>query len=582
MNFLLFAFFSLQTVKDDIDLYANTEFAPNLHLPGVYHKKSMRKLLDDKQYKLYDEPAIKDIQKDIKERTPFKVFYDLEQILEGNDPNQCKFVGQEVNWSQNIDYTCKEQDIFTDVKKKVLNETLDNVRKYVERIMSVRHKLLKLKPYIKDDLSYFPPETMDVDHYVKFWVRPFKSTIIAGSFITNCDSENYRPTQSQIVLAARFIPTVTQNYDTVPRSFFNVMFHELMHSIGMINVFIPYWINQKTGYRMRPTETIKIYNDTYGKKHMMVCTPYAKKVAQKYLKRTKTDDGRELCLEFEDLGGQGTEYTHPKATIYRQDAMVGVNPLDGVISPVMCSLIADIGYYSVNWSMCEKITWLTDNILTKDEIHNMGSKPTYKTFPKRYIYEPNSSFVSHDLRGYTPYMRILPYNVTKDRFDIIKYDNLYIPPDGIIGTTKAYDFALLKNPKVPCQKNQWAMHYINDTGLQAFCTNSSLKNSIFTFLDLEDNEHQCKNGENVAANGIVYICPDLNLIQKVMNYLGPDMQGYESIDFSEVNVKLILLIVTPICAAIVLISIITTTVLCIRKLRNNREKSPTVLTTHIV
>lgn len=560
----LFVAFSTETVQDDINLYENIDFPPNIHMKSVYHQKSSRILLNQNDF--YSKPVIPNIKEEIANRKPFIVYFDVEQTLTEYDKNQCHEVGQKINWMFAPNYTCKEIDIFTDEKKKALNITLQNVKNYIEKMLSVKHELINLSNQVRPDLGYEVPSLqMDVDHYIKVWVRPFNDNTIGASGIINKSESTQRPVHSEFFLSSKYIPSVAQSRETIPRSYFNVLFHEFSHSIGMLDDFIPYWVNQETGYRIPQNESIRRYTDKYGQNHMMVCTLNAKRVAQQLLKRNKTDDGMEMCLEFEDLGGSGSIYTHPKATIYRQDVMAGINPHDGVISPVICSLLADIGFYSVNWSMCEKITWLSDELLSYDEIQNLSRKPTYKTFPKRYIYEPNTSFVAHDLRGYMPYVLIYPYNITKDVFKIAKYEDLYIPPTRFCSGTSLYDYAMLKNPTNPCQRNQWAMQYKNESGVQAFCSNSSLSNGKFTFLDINNKKHKCMNGESVNSDGITYYCPDLELMQKVINYLGAD---YFIDDFKTKRMNLLYYVIIPSVGLLIVIILIIVILISVKKLRS--------------
>lgn len=536
--FFLLAALGRQTLQDDIDLYSNIELLHNIDLRQFSAPKTQKKLFARRPRE--NKPVIPNIQEEIKIRKPIRVYFDTEEVFSGKYPNTCRKVGQVIvsPLLNNANYTCTEVDIFTEEKQAALAQIFENLKSYLGKMIQVKHEEIELTGSKEPLFAYERPKNIkDVDHYIKVFISATGLNIIAGSAPVHSDPVTKRPWESAFAINARLIPTVAQDHDSIPRDYFNVMFHEVMHSLGMNINHLQFWINPNTGYLYNEEEAIRVTQDKFEKMTFHICTPNAKRIAQKYLKRTKTDDGYEYCMEFEDLGGPGTSYTHPKGSIYRQDIMVGTNPRDGIISPVVCSLIADMGYYNINWSMCKETTWLSDQLLTDEELQNMARKPVYKTFPKRYQYTPNTSFVSHDLRGYSDYVKLLPYDMELDKFQVKKYGDLYIPPNRFMSNTGTYDYAMLKNPKSQCQRNQWAMHYVNSSGLQAYCANSSLSKGVFYFLDLANQRQTCKNGEIVRVDNEIYICPDLDLMKKVIKFYGTDyfiyLDGVEPDNYDE-------------------------------------------------
>lgn len=532
--FVFLLSFTLSTVEEDIEMYANTEFDPPLHLGSkLSNRKALGDTIDvDAIQKILSSRRIAVTESDLFTRKPFRLIFDYDDAVSGADNFQCKYVGQEIAWSLNPQYTCKEEDILTDQKRESLIQTLKNVEKFISKFLKIRHSKMTLTPYFYGVDNYFnpPKKEFDVDHYVVVSVRSFSGFTIAGSLVTAHDNKTLRPLQSSIFINPRYIPSVPQDFDSIPRNYFNTLFHECMHSLGLINDDYYLWFDKRTGKTYDAKSFINYFHvDKYNKTFLQLCSPKATEVAQKLLKRKTNWAGIKQCLEMEDNGGPGTIYSHPKATIFRQDLMTGTAPIDGKLSPVLCALMDDIGFYTVNWNVCERLSWIDSYFYTDKEIHKMSEKPARSAFPASHYYKPNSSFLAHDLRGYTAWVDIKKYDTEKDEKDIIRYKDLYIPEDKIIGSTATYDYSLIKNPKITCLKNQWAMAVYNGTGVMGMCSESSLgKNGVFTFKDLNGTTHTCKKSQEVKVGDYIYYCPDTDLIKKVIDFqkkLGAPFRG---------------------------------------------------------
>jgi hypothetical protein len=469
-------------------IYANAKFERNDIAPSP-------------KAKLFDSVIIDDKESD---RIPLKVefIYDLQ----GMKGAYCSYEGQVINWTNAIFYKCQKKDLLTNEKEKALKETLNNVREYFSRMIRVKHT----------DLSSigFKPET---DHGVTIQIATYNTTTIGQSGITSYIKKTEMPCRSVITFATDFIPTAAENYDTDERFFFNVCVHELIHSIGFSRSFYESWVDKSTGMKYDDS-FFKFRRGEYQKEFLQLCTPKAKEVAQKRFNKTKDQYGNPFCLEIEDLGGQGTQYVHPKATIFRQELMSGIASYDNVLSEVVLAIIDDMGWYTVNWSMAEPLAWGAKELLSAEELSRFTEKPAWKNLPESYLCHNTKYAVGHDYKSYGKCSGV-DYNIVKDELELKKFGDLYIPDDGFISYNSPFDYTALKIFNNTCGKGKWA--FVNEMGTNGTCLNGEISGDKF-LVKYNNEEIECETGKKIGE----WVCPDPKVIQKIDEFLNKEPYDY--------------------------------------------------------
>ena len=499
LMFLLLSCFSLSTMKEDTEKYKrmfkDIDFEnDDEKIPKRGTRGAGLVIIDDKE----------------SERTPIVI--EIKYNFDEYKDEVCKKVGQVINWSEAINYTCKKEDIFDENKEKALKETMESVTSYFSRILKVKHDRLSIS-----NLPRLAPSNPKADHVIEVTVATFSTTTLGSSKMMIRDYFTSRPLVSQIVFCSSFLPTVAENKNTDERYFFNVCVHETIHSIGFKSSLFNEWVDKSTGLRYK-NPIKKFTRGQYNKVFTSLCTPKAKEVVQRRFGRTTDKYGNELCLELEDNGGSGTELSHPKSTLFRQDLMVGIASHDSVLSEIVLSVLDDMGWYTVNWSMAEQMIWGAKEFVSDEEFKNMIEKPAWKNLPKSYITKPGEINIGIDYKSYGSYEGIT-YNRTTDIYNITQYGDLYLPDDNIIGRNIVYDHVPLQNFDNTCGKDEWA--FVNENRTNATCLKGIFDSGKF-IVEINGDKQECKLGNKVGE----WMCPDPEKIKKIDDYLKQPPHDY--------------------------------------------------------
>ena len=460
------------------------------------------------------------------ERTPFLIDFDTSLVTEGpnRDPKMCLEVGQVVSWSMGVNHTCRETDIFTRQKEEALMGTLNNIAKYINRIIKVKHTDISVQPFQMDeDMMIIPEKNISTaDHYVTIVIRPIDSNMVAGSSVLYINEKTYRPIQSVIMFDPEKLTDEIEDENSDDRYFFNLVFHEFMHSLGMSDLFYTHWINKATGLPYDEKDNIEIYSiPEYPESYFLqICTPKATEVAQRRLGRKTYPWGGRVCMELEDMGGPGTEYAHPKATVYRQDVMAGVpSKGDAVVSEVILALLEDMGWYTVNWPMAQQSTWGAPELLTPEETEKFPLKPVWKNMPSTYLYTPTAIFyLGHDYKSYG-IMSARKYNVTEDPLNFTENGDLYLSDSQYYTLNEVFDYSLIKAVTYSCGKDKWSL--VMTAGIQQmiYCVGGTLYEDYFEF-QYNKTTYQCRTGQTVKVSDYLTVnCINVTKMNLVNNYL---------------------------------------------------------------
>lgn len=461
-------------------------------LPKCTHD-SMQSIIDIKKLKIktpksYPMPF---------SRLPIRQVFDLSNLYNSTDPRVCQKAGQVINWGGR-DEICQADDILTESKLLVLNQTLINVNKYISRML----KVIPIQEgfYLRNltDVYVNPQFITDCDIHITVTSRPFGNTAsLASSFYEFVDAYTGRPIQGAIIINAASIPPIAQNESSFDRIYFTTLLHELIHALGVSYRAIPSWIDPTT-------------NESYNK--MPIIEYSLTKYPHKVFRILQTKHVREFVverfgieyfasnvpagLELEDGGGPGTFGSHPEARVYIDDMFVGLTIGQNYISKLVFALLADTGWYDVNFSMAEKSAWGVGESLKTGPLSTFPNSAPQLSFPPHYlcnISELDSDVCTYDFLGIALCKGIqvdcnLPANEEDQKFCEIREftDPLNI---GLRGKSDIHDYILYKAPYSNSRcadlrlNNDNAYKKGETYGGESMCYMSTLLRSSFSSYD---------------------------------------------------------------------------------------------------
>ncbi|EAY05313.1 GP63-like [Trichomonas vaginalis G3] len=490
------------------------------------------------------------------DRNPIVIEYDISQLLVDDDIFRCIDDEQVINWRYANDYKCDKHDILTDEKLSALYNTIQNLTNYFTTIIRVNHQRHNYNAYndysnairIKENNN-----TVSSDHKITILVRPFEDETIAITKNVQFH-RNGRPLQSILILNPRVIPYQTNRY------FFLLLFHEIVHALGLNEDCFPKWVDRKTGF---PYETHPIVNITYpeykNKVFYELCTPKAREV---FRRRSNSQTG---CLPMEENGETRDRRVHVKGTIFRQDVLAQMVTYDAVVSEVTLAVIEDMGFYSVEWTMAEPMPWGTVEFNANEDFFK---KPSWKHIPDQFKFQSGFDTVSIDLRSYGKH-KSKEFDEESDEFNLTSYGNLYLPIEGdkmnskkseidsekdnsanknnfknnqsqIDNTTNnsqplklkfnvtrypSHDYLPLLRPTKFCKFSEWAFNVIIKGEKKVMCLSSSYNLSHITFS--YGGVHICKSNETfVIDSRRIVICPDALYLKKIADFINQNPRNY--------------------------------------------------------
>ena len=509
--FLLLVGLISSTMEDDTKLYNSVNFIHPKHEETMnYSSLSYKRMAASLLWPMTDKES---------DRRNIQVEFDFSQAY--NDQNSCQKVGQLVTWDTVTNYSCTEADLMTDEKKVALEKTIENLSNYVNRLLKVKHYDISLTKY-KTDYTYIEPPVQKsaADLYVTILIRPYGSTVIATAFQIQRSYITGRNVQSFIVFDPKYIPTAAEDENSDERRFFLTTFHELMHALDLIASSIYFWTDKVNG-KFAYVPTLEFTRSNYkSKTFYQICTPMAKRVISRRLGITKDADGNDICIEIEDMGPSITAKSHTKATLFRQDVMAGIISADSAISEITLALLDDMGWYTVNWSMAQPMTWGAKQLLTTQEADDYTKKPTYRYMPKFYISDTSHPLdLGHDYRSWGKPQPTFEYITSIDMYDIREYGDLYIPEDKVIGQNAPYDYVPLKNYDNVCRGNKFA--YLAKDYSEGKCLETSVEPDQKLKLTISENNFAyCSTKDDIfLINGKEFMCNDPKTIGKIIDFL---------------------------------------------------------------
>ena len=340
-------------------------------------------------------PEIVNIDKslrDISNRTNIRIDFDFGAIMNKIDPVECHTIGQNVSWRFGS-ITCEARHLMNEKRIRSANQTLINLMNFYSKLIKLNRNEEQIHLNWSTELNHeiqMPPtkEYSSSDLHVLVVARPFApdagaSVAAHPAAVSKIDG---RPNQGMLFLNPEGIPDEPEDHIKPEHLFFRALFHELVHILGMEPTLYSNWLNVETGTQWKDKLPLIHYQDPKypGKTFHILATPASKRFAQKRWSRTEFAPGIPMGIELEDGGGEYTALSHPESRVYFNEVMVGrLNP-PMKISEVVMSLLEDMGWYSLDYSLAEPLTWGSGPLMGASILTDFPVKPPQIGFPRGY------------------------------------------------------------------------------------------------------------------------------------------------------------------------------------------------------
>jgi len=313
----------------------------------------------------------------------------IEFYNQANDEFECYEAGQVVNMIGSSEtYTCKSDDVLSKSKKLNLMGSFDNLQQFIQKLIKVDSfdstiPILNVSVY-----GITPPANISNGHlFVSITTRPCSGSAVAYAGPFSFDDNNYRPIQGLINICPKYVPDSVVSYESEENWFFKIVFHELVHVLGLSHILFSKWLNRNTGEEWGEKFPLTQYTDPrFPNKHYSILhTPQCHKYASKRWKSEEFAPGVPMGIEIEDGGGSGTQGSHPESRISNGEVMCGIAQQKLVISDLVLSIIEDMGWYSVDFSYAKPLHWGDFSAFGEAQPNNLHKDPPQKAFPQHYF-----------------------------------------------------------------------------------------------------------------------------------------------------------------------------------------------------
>ena len=245
-----------------------------------------------------------------------------------------------------------------ETKKKVIKETFENVKVYVQGLLKVDRVtepfqlLTHLGPVSRNETAG------NTDLYVTLYPKPYGagSNTLAQATAVSIDQTTMRPIQGLTYVNLAAMPAQSSDFSTTgDRQFFEVAFHELCHVLGIGGNFFQYWLDEN-GQPWGQDKVPMCSYTKHGKTFKFLHTP---KLHKLMVDRWGVEKFHECPagVEIEDFGGTGTAGSHWKLRTFMTEIMVGTTLGYSRISDVTLTALEDTGWYDVDHSRAEMLEW---------------------------------------------------------------------------------------------------------------------------------------------------------------------------------------------------------------------------------
>ncbi|KAI5537059.1 regulation of choline O-acetyltransferase protein, partial [Trichomonas vaginalis G3] len=309
-----------------------------------------------------------------------------------DDERTCKRAGQLVVF-QGVRYICKQEHILSYSKILAIKGTLNNVKSYLERLLTVipfnyNINYVDFRSRYGYETNFGKQSAYGADIVLAVLSRPRQdndATLASAAGLAE-ERTYHRPIFGVVFLNPMAVPDTAQDENSNDSRFFYTCVHEIFHALG---------ISQSDFRHYHPHDSITPHSQIvcsfrkYGRDFSFLVTPYAHKFAVKRFGVEVFVGDDRTCpsgLEIENDGGQGTAGSHLEARSYMSDLMVGMTiqtksgPYSRLTDAVLAVLM-DTGNYKVNWRMGQPLVWGHPESIDGKPIPNFAIGPPQNVFP---------------------------------------------------------------------------------------------------------------------------------------------------------------------------------------------------------
>lgn len=511
------------------------------------------------------------------------------QIFQQIDPHMCKTIGQVVTWTYGT-FKCEYRHMMTEEKLSTLNMTFQKLTNHLQQLLKVDRLSSPFTVRTIGDITITPYKTSD-DLHITAVVRPFEGTLtLASAFSADLNPYDKRPITGGIYINAACIP------DTFTNDFYQTVFHETCHILAISSNLYSNWINPLTQAHYNPVETYTVPG--YPKKTFYVITgPYSKQFAKDHFNITRDIVDFPVGIIIEDQGGTGTALSHPKELYYLTDVMQGFQVPPSRISNVTLSLLADSGWYEVNFSMAEPFPYGNGKTLDGKPLQDFISKPPRQVFPSNYMCDSSESNIcTFDFMGGGKCPDKFSYDCSKSSSGPCSNIKWYDPNEtNIISNLEIFDYQLFPIPyaNMLCydtslnQKYAQLGMYFSNLSMCALsslypnvmpgklipgCFKMTCTESSELYIHVDKQVKKCdEKDEKLKFFGYAgyVVCPDPNRVCRMRRFLGmnntdPGTSTYNLFDYEWV--------VIVVCCVFVIVVFFAASLYCCIQNRIRRRK----------
>ena len=341
-------------------------FLFSLFISQCFHEEFQEKL------DLYGTPIYETAEKE-STRQKIRINFDISPFISNTDSKMCVKQDDNIAYfisSKNI--TCKDEDLVINEKKKLLENKIEDVKNYVEDLVSLNRlkNPINIEPF-KDFADFQLNETtVNADLYVVVGIRPFPDDYEtnSGSVYHPLSLVSGRPTVGAIFINPRFLNKATE------KSLFDELLHQMFHILGLskqiFNTSLITTIeDEKMNYRIVKGN----YSQAFARNRFNADSFFVSK------------PGVELHRDS----------FHTSSRVYYSDIMNEEDFGHRVLSEATLSLLADTGFYKIDFSKKEQLIWG----------HGLGSdfalKAPQEVFPANYLCadDDDDNLCSYDYKG---------------------------------------------------------------------------------------------------------------------------------------------------------------------------------------
>jgi hypothetical protein len=315
----------------------------------------------------------------------------------------CTASGQYKSWGGGT-YACTSDDVMTVAKKHALLESLENLKEYVQDVISVDPVTNSFS--LNTHADYPLPSNVrttdgKTDYYLTIYPRPFGASSSTLASATCWPTSPPRQGMMNVNLAV--VPNSAQSFETkTDRQFFEVLFHELCHALGISSSMFSRWINPSTGGEWGLNLPLYEINNHAGwprKTFKILSTPKLHELMKERwgVEYFEDNPSWRVGVEVEDYGGSGTAGSHWEGRTFYTEVMTGITYGYGRISDITFTALEDTGWYSVNYSKSEILEWGNWKSIINESRSNYGEFGTGApgvSWPPYYVAQSASDLSS--------------------------------------------------------------------------------------------------------------------------------------------------------------------------------------------